>query len=189
MWAICYSTHPHDCIHDSLGSVGTASSPVANIQSTSFLPVLGEGAAHVTLQPLDGPDHQEVHWNKGMIVSSEKQRDTLKRNPISQCGTLSHKILPLTFPMVCLEFRPIMGSVTTPLSLPLSKKEEERRQAVPTCPGWTSPWTTCSLRSSCEQTNAAAFLLLPLGFVRVNHDYKLHCFFQKWVYWRQISHE
>lgn len=53
--------------------------------------------------------------------------------------------------MVCLEFRPIMGSVTTPLSLPLSKKVEERRQAVPTCPGCASPWTTCSPRSSWKQ--------------------------------------
>lgn len=91
--------------------------------------------------------------------------------------------------MVCLEFRPIIGSVTTPLSLPLSKKEEERRQAVPTCPGWASPWTTCSLRSSCEQRNATAVLLLPSEFVCVNHGYKLLLFFQKWVNGRQNSHE
>lgn len=69
---------------------------------------------------------------------------------ITQCEILLYKILPLTFPMVGLEFRPIIGSVATPVSLPLSKKEEERRQAVPTCPGWASPWTTCSPRSSCK---------------------------------------
>ena len=56
--------------------------------------------------------------------------------------------LPLTFPMVSLELRPMMGSVATPESFPFSAKEEERRQAVPTCPGWGSHCTTCSPMSS-----------------------------------------
>lgn len=64
---------------------------------------------------------------------------------------LHNQHTPLTLPIVCLEFRPMMGSVTSPMSLPLSRKEEERRQAVPTWPGCTSPWMTCSLRSSWKQ--------------------------------------
>lgn len=69
---------------------------------------------------------------------------------VSQRGIHSRETLPLTFPMVCLEFRAIIGSVATPMSIPFSEKEEDRRQAVPTYPGWASPWTTCSLISSCK---------------------------------------
>lgn len=47
--------------HDSLGCMCAAGSPVTDIQRASFLPVLGERGAHVTLQPLDGPDHQVIH--------------------------------------------------------------------------------------------------------------------------------
>lgn len=46
---------------DSLGCVCAASSSVTHIQSTSFLPVLGEGGAHVTMQTLDRPHHQVIH--------------------------------------------------------------------------------------------------------------------------------
>lgn len=91
------------------------------------------------------------------------------------------QVLPLTFPIVCLEFRPIMGSVTTPLSLPLSENVEERRQAVPTCPGRASPWTTCSPRSSCEQRDVELVCLRQTNCAVQN--------FQKHYYLKELKGE
>lgn len=44
----------------SLGCVWAPGSPVANVYRASLLPVLHEAGTHVTLQSLDGPDHQVV---------------------------------------------------------------------------------------------------------------------------------
>lgn len=157
VWVVCESHCPIQVkdltsFYGSLGCMCAASSSVAHIQGASFLPVLGERGAHVTLQPLDGSDHQVVHWNKVTKLTNRFKRDFCKAtSSVVLCGIPCFKILPLTFPRVCLEFRPIMGSVATPLSLPFSRKEEERRQAVPTWPGWVSPWTTCSPISSWKQ--------------------------------------
>lgn len=50
--------------NDSLGCVCASCSSVPHVQGASFLPVLGEGGAHVTLHSLDGPNHQVIHWNR-----------------------------------------------------------------------------------------------------------------------------
>lgn len=50
--------------HHSLCCVWASGSPVANVYRGSLLPVLYETGTHVTLQSLDGPDHQVVNWNR-----------------------------------------------------------------------------------------------------------------------------
>lgn len=69
--------------NDSLGCVRAAGSPVTDVQRAPLLPVLGEGGAHVALQPLDGPDHQVVHWNPGRreTVSTVSESDPWRRHP------------------------------------------------------------------------------------------------------------
>lgn len=65
VWSTFYARHTiqvrPDFCYDSLGCVSAASASMTHIQGTSFFPVLGEGGAHVTLQPLDRPDHQVIH--------------------------------------------------------------------------------------------------------------------------------
>lgn len=56
--------------------------------------------------------------------------------------------VPLTFPIVFLEIRLIIGSVRIPLLFPCSAIVEDKRQAEPTWPGSVSPCTTASLKSS-----------------------------------------
>lgn len=52
----------------------------------------------------------------------------------------------------------MMGRVRIPALLSLSAMVDDRRHAVPTCPGRTSPWTTCSLRSSSKKSKMSSRL-------------------------------
>lgn len=76
---------------DSLGCGRAAGSSVTDVQGASLLPVLGEGGAHVALQPLDGPDHQVVHWNRGTreTVSAVSPTDSWRRHPAAPVVSLT----------------------------------------------------------------------------------------------------
>lgn len=82
MSRISNSTHFCDSIYNSLGCVWAPSSPVTNVYSGSFLPVLGERGAHVTLQTLDGSDHQIVHWNTSNNMSQLVSKEFKKCQPV-----------------------------------------------------------------------------------------------------------